>query len=250
MANVIRWSLIFIIGGTMGYLIELVFRRTVHKKWINPGFLTGPCLPLYGIGTLCLYLISSIDYSFIQSEVWRAVFVIFVITFAMTFVEYITGLIFIKGMNVKLWDYTSRPGNIQGIICPLFTLFWGIIGAVYYLFIHKFVVVAAGWIDANPLYSYLIGIYFGVFIVDICYSFHVVAKIRTWAKENDIVVKYEAFKLSVQNKAQQIKEKTSFFFGIHGKKDLDGDLEDYAGEEKKKKFKSWKFFKRNNNTNG
>ena len=100
MVYLIRYSLIFILGGTLGYLLELVFRRIVHKKWVNPGFLTGPCLPLYGVGVLCLYLICSINYDFIPSPFWRAVFVIGVITASMTLVEYITGLIFIKGMNV------------------------------------------------------------------------------------------------------------------------------------------------------
>lgn len=41
-------SALFIIGGSTGWLIELVFRRIAHGKWINPGFLSGPCLPLYG----------------------------------------------------------------------------------------------------------------------------------------------------------------------------------------------------------
>lgn len=232
MVYLIRYSLIFILGGTLGYLLELVFRRIVHKKWVNPGFLSGPCLPLYGVGVLCLYLICSLDYGFIKSDFWRAVFVIVVITAAMTLVEYITGLIFIKGMNVKLWDYSDRKGNIQGIICPLFTFFWGVIGAIYYLFINKFFVNAVEWINANPWYSYVIGIYFGIFIVDIIYSFNVVAKIRAWAKEKDVVVKYEAFKLSVVKKANEFKQKTSFFFNLHGKRDLSKELETYADENK------------------
>ena len=41
MKYLIICSLIFILGGTLGYLIELIFRRIVHKKWVNPGFLTG-----------------------------------------------------------------------------------------------------------------------------------------------------------------------------------------------------------------
>lgn len=234
MKYLIICSLIFILGGTLGYLIELIFRRIVHKKWVNPGFLTGPCLPLYGVGTLCLFLISSLDYSFISSPVWRAVFVIAIITAAMTLVEYITGLIFIKGMNIKLWNYSDRWGNIQGIICPLFTLFWGIIGAVYYLFLHKFFVGAAEWLGENPWFSFGVGIYLGIFIVDIFYSFRVVAKIRMWAKEKNVVVRYEAFKLSAAKKAQEIKEKFNFFFGLHNKKDLNGDLENYVGDEHKK----------------
>lgn len=234
MKYLIICSLIFILGGTLGYLIELIFRRIVHKKWVNPGFLTGPCLPLYGVGTLCLFLISSLDYSFISSPVWRAVFVIAIITAAMTLVEYITGLIFIKGMNIKLWDYSDRWGNIQGIICPLFTLFWGIIGAVYYLFLHKFFVGAAEWLGENPWFSFGVGIYLGIFIVDIFYSFRVVAKIRMWAKEKNVVVRYEAFKLSAAKKAQEIKGKFNFFFGLHNKKDLNGDLENYVDDEHKK----------------
>ena len=139
MVYLIRYSLIFILGGTLGYGLELVFRRIVHKKWVNPGFLTGPCLPLYGIGVLCLYLICSFDYGFIESDFWRAVFVIVLITAAMTLVEYITGLIFIIGMNVKLWDYSDRKGNIQGIICPLFTLqFLPILSKSYFLVVIKF----------------------------------------------------------------------------------------------------------------
>ena len=54
----------------------------------------------------------------------------------MTFTEYIAGLIFIKGLKIKLWDYSNRRGNIQGIVCPLFSLLWGLIAAgfVYLLF--------------------------------------------------------------------------------------------------------------------
>ena len=33
---------IFYLGSTFGWTIELFFRRIVHKKWVNPGFLIGP----------------------------------------------------------------------------------------------------------------------------------------------------------------------------------------------------------------
>ena len=85
----------------------------------------------------------------------------------------------------------------------------------------------------NPWFSFGVGQYFGVFIVDICYSFKVVAKVRKWAKDKQIVVKYEAFKLSAAKKAQEIKEKFDFFFGLRNKKDLNGDLDNYLNDEKK-----------------
>ena len=95
MQTLLRLSIIYIFGGTVGWISEFFFRRAVHKKWINPGFLVGPNLPLYGTGITLLYAICSIDYSFIPSPLWRNVFIIFVITAAMTAIEYVTGLIFI-----------------------------------------------------------------------------------------------------------------------------------------------------------
>ena len=100
MQTFLKLCLVYIIGGSAGWVMDFFFRRFAHKKWVNPGFLVGPNLPLYGTGTLALYLISSADYAFITSEAWRAVFVVVMITFARTFIEYITGGIFIKGMKV------------------------------------------------------------------------------------------------------------------------------------------------------
>lgn len=231
MKYLIICSLIFILGGTLGYLIELIFRRIVHKKWVNPGFLTGPCLPLYGVGTLCLFLISSLDYSFISSPVWRAVFVIAIITAAMTLVEYITGLIFIKGMNIKLWDYSDRWGNIQGIICPLFTLFWGLIGAAYYLFVHARIVGAVEWLCSNLQYSFFVGMYFGVFVIDMAHSFKVGVKIKKFASDHKLIVRIEELKLEAKLRADEFKKRHSFLFPLSGRIDLNSELSNYESKK-------------------
>lgn len=231
MKTFITLCLLFIVGGTCGWAIELFFRRFVHKKWVNPGFLAGPCLPLYGTGVVFLYIICSLDYSFIASEVWRAVFVIALITVVMTLVEYVTGLIFIVGLKVKLWDYSKRPGNIQGIICPLFTFFWGVIGAAYCLFVHPLLMKAVAWINLNEIYSFFIGMYYGILVIDIFYSFNVVNKIRAWAKEKNVTVKLEEFRLSVKLKAEQIKQKTNFLLSFKTKNSLNEELDDYNNSE-------------------
>ena len=45
--------ILFIIGAILGWILELFYRRFITmKKWINPGFLKGPYLPIYGIGVL------------------------------------------------------------------------------------------------------------------------------------------------------------------------------------------------------
>ena len=48
-------AFIFMIFSVIGWVIELFFRRFVStKRWINPGLLKGPYLPIYGIGVLFL----------------------------------------------------------------------------------------------------------------------------------------------------------------------------------------------------
>ena len=52
---------LFFIGSVLGWCVEVLFRRCfTAKKWINPGFLTGPYLPLYGFGVAGLFGISLI----------------------------------------------------------------------------------------------------------------------------------------------------------------------------------------------
>ena len=162
---------------------------------------------------------------------WRAVFVIALITVVMTLVEYVTGLIFIVGLKVKLWDYSKRPGNIQGIICPLFTFFWGVIGAAYCLFVHPLLMKAVAWINLNEIYSFFIGMYYGILVIDIFYSFNIVNKIRAWAKEKNVTVKLEEFRLSVKLKAEQIKQKTNFLLSFKTKNSLNEELDEYNNRE-------------------
>ena len=50
---------LFMVGSFGGWVLELIYRRYFSShKWINPGFLVGPCLPLYGFGVTFLFLIS------------------------------------------------------------------------------------------------------------------------------------------------------------------------------------------------
>ena len=41
---------LFYMGSSVGWVLELFYRRFEHKKWVNPGFLVGPYLPIYGLG--------------------------------------------------------------------------------------------------------------------------------------------------------------------------------------------------------
>ena len=116
-------TFLFFTGSLIGWGIELIFRRFFSKnnperKWINPGFLTGPYLPLYGFSLVILFLLSYIDVSFISNPHLQKAVLFALMALCITFFEYIAGMIFIVGMKIRLWDYSKNWGNIKGIICP------------------------------------------------------------------------------------------------------------------------------------
>ena len=175
-------STLFVIGSLVGWVIELFFRRFVsQKKWMNPGFLVGPYLPIYGFGVLCLYAVSNISFGI--SEEWLDIVIhILLIGVLMTVVEFLAGLIFIKGLHVKLWDYSNRKGNIMGIICPSFSLIWLAVGSLYFFFLNPSLVKVIGWISENLIYTYFIGGVVGAMIVDFAYSLHLGIKVKQFAE--------------------------------------------------------------------
>ncbi len=206
MIETAKLLMIFFFGSVSGWIVELFFRRFVSsKKWVNPGFLQGPCLPLYGFGLVFLYLICSVDLSFLNlSEIYEILVKMALISVSLTLVEYIAGLIFIKGMKIKLWDYSKQWGNIQGIVCPLFSFFWSVIGFVYYLTLHPLIVDAVNFLGQNQIFSFFIGIVFGIFLIDLFNSFKIAARIRAFAKEKRIVVYYETFKNTLKTDFNEV----------------------------------------------
>ncbi|MGM9873932.1 MAG: putative ABC transporter permease [Bacilli bacterium] len=217
---------LFVIGSLVGWIGEVLFRRIFsQKKWVNPGFLVGPYLPLYGFGTIALYLLSNVDLSFIGIDNLSPLGIIIKILFigvSLTIIEFIAGLIFIKGMNLKLWDYSKRKGNIMGIICPLFSLLWLIAGSIYYFFINPYLVYAIKWLEevSNNIYYFFIGIVVGMMITDFAYSMHIATKISSLAKKSKIIIDLEKLKEKIKEKSiksietinTKLKAKKPFFF--------------------------------------
>ena len=191
-------AFIFFIGSLAGWLLELIFRRffsraNPSRKWINPGFLVGPYLPLYGFSLCVVYLLMALS---------------------VTLIEYFAGLIFIKGMHVKLWDYSDEKFNIQGIICPKFTFFWYLLSAIYYFLIHPNIIHSIEWLAGNLWFSFFVGLFYGVFLIDVGYSLNILNNIQKFAKENDIIVQYEAFRKHIGELRNEFKEKERFVFSM------------------------------------
>ncbi len=210
-------AFLFFIGSVLGWTAELFFRHFIsagnpRRKWINPGFCTGPYLPLYGFGLCLLYLIATAE-RFVATNFpfLDKLITLFVMAAAMTAIEYIAGIFCLKITKVRLWDYSDEKWNIRGIICPKFSLIWAILGAVYYFFVHSHILGSLKWLSDNLAFSFFIGLFFGIFIIDAINSAHLVAKLKTFAEENDVVVKYEAVKAYIRAGHEERKQKYSFF---------------------------------------
>ena len=198
-------STLFVIGSLIGWIIELFFRRFVsQKKWMNPGFLTGPYLPIYGFGVLVLYAVSNIPLG-ITNQIVDIIVRILIIGVGMTVVEFIAGLIFIKGLKVKLWDYSDRKGNILGIICPSFSLIWLVVGSLYYFLLNPFLVEGISWISENLIYTYFVGMVMGAMAVDFAYSIHLATKLKEYKEIADL--RFEDFKKELRNRIEQLRKK-------------------------------------------
>lgn len=222
-------AFLFFIGSTLGWCIEVVFRRIfTAKKWINPGFLTGPYLPLYGFGTVGLFGISLIPIH--TGMYWLdSLLIILIMGNAMTFIEYVAGLIFIQGLKIKLWDYSNRYANIQGIICPLFSVLWMLVGAFFYFIISPYCINAVVWFVNHIAFAFFVGLFFGVFLVDFGHSINLTAKITSFAKKHEIIVSFEKLKESIKERREKRGKKANFVFPFKSESFAD-ELDDYKNE--------------------
>ena len=230
---------LFFIGSMLGWVLEVLFRRFfTAKKWINPGFLTGPYLPLYGFGVVGLFGISLIPIN--TGYYWLdSLLIVLIMGAAMTLIEYIAGLIFIKGMKIRLWDYSNRWGNIQGIICPLFSLFWLAVSAFFYFVIDNTVIEAVTWFVHHIEFAFVVGMFMGVFLVDLGHSLDISVRIRRFADEHKVVVNFEKLKETLYDKIVELEHKhPNFcfpFLKLSGfKQQLTDEKEkfSYSGKEK------------------
>ena len=124
-----KWLLLFYLYCFIGWIWESCYVSLKKHKWINRGFLKGPLLPIYGSGAIVV-LISTLT---VENNL-LLVFVIGVIS--ATILEYITGVAMEKLFHVRYWDYSKEPFNINGHICLISSLAWGVFSVLLVRFVN------------------------------------------------------------------------------------------------------------------
>ncbi|MBI4979607.1 MAG: putative ABC transporter permease [Spirochaetes bacterium] len=118
MQIIVPYLFCFVISSVAGWFVESAYRTVTEKKLINSGFLQGPFIPVYGFGSLIIYLFYSLH--LFDNPVVE----ITIISVLLTALEYVTSLVMEKVLHVKWWDYSNYPLNIDGRVCLLFSFYW------------------------------------------------------------------------------------------------------------------------------
>lgn len=191
----LRFIFIFFIGCIFGWILEVFYRRIEAKKWVNPGFLTGPYLPIYGFAFCTL----TDFYLIFESMSIHPIFIILIMGISLTIIELIGGILLDKGFSLKLWDYSNIWGNYKGLICPIFSFFWTLIGSIYYFFIAEHILNLLEWFNNNVSFSFILGMFFGILIIDFIYSTELLYKVKELLDFNNIELKFEELKSNIKN---------------------------------------------------
>lgn len=106
------YCILFFIYSLIGWLMEVLLTLYNEHKFVNRGFLLGPCCPIYGFGCIILYLL--------LKPYTNNVIVLFILTlFTCSVIEYITSYFMEKIFHLRWWDYSNLKYNLNGRICQI-----------------------------------------------------------------------------------------------------------------------------------
>lgn len=111
----------FIIYSFFGYVIETLFGIATMGVWqCRQSFLYGPFLGIYGVGAVFILLFSQY---FNKNNV-----TLFLGGYAIgSMTEYLISFLTESLLETRWWDYSGNILNVNGRICLLYSIFWGIL---------------------------------------------------------------------------------------------------------------------------
>ena len=128
--------LIFIIGSIFGAYYEEIlhiikyFIKYSKFDWVSKrGLVYGPISPIYGIGSLIIYLLF-----YLKKRKWYQTFMLGSLFGGIY--EYIMGFLQEKLWGTISWDYSNKFLNINGRTTIPFMIFWGLLVLIFVYIIY------------------------------------------------------------------------------------------------------------------
>ena len=124
--NIYKVMLILFIGSFAGVVVEMLWCYINHGYFESrSGLVYGPFNMLYGIGAAAL---SILLYRYRNRGRWLSFLGGMIIG---SIVEYACSWWMELTFGSRSWDYSHMPLNINGRICLLYSIFWGILGVMW-----------------------------------------------------------------------------------------------------------------------
>lgn len=210
----------FIIYSILGYVIETLFGIVTKGVWESrKSFLYGPFCAIYGIGAVIMVVLLH-KYIKKYNTLFVAGFIIGSV------VEYLVSLLGEMLLNVKWWDYSNMPLNIDGRICVYFSIFWGFL-AIYLI------------CSVNPKVDRLINWIKSKFTRDSYYILKILTSIIILIMFVDcivtgIAVNFFLVRMKVENNLNvpNIEKITDFYNEIYSNEKLTNFIYKHFGNEK------------------
>lgn len=161
--------LLFIIYSVTGWIIEVIATYPDTKCFVNRGFLIGPYCPIYGNCAIAMILL--------LHNVTNPILLFILSIIICSAGEYVTSYVMEKLFHARWWDYTKNKFNLNGRICLVNSLAFGVLGFLLIKFVNPFVVGLITKLSPTMMnilfYTILI-----LFLIDNVISFKVIFKIK------------------------------------------------------------------------
>lgn len=115
MKNFMKLLFLFVVGGLIYVMIEMVFRGHSHPT-------------MFVVGGLCFLICGDLN----EIISWEMPFLAQMIlgSIIITSVELIAGLILNVWLGLGIWDYSNMPFNYKGQICLPYSLLWCLLSGI------------------------------------------------------------------------------------------------------------------------
>ena len=178
MTELYRYLCYFFIYAFFGWCIEVCFAAFKHGVFVNRGFLNGPVCPIYGVGVCAVV--------FALSPLKKNFLLLFLGSVLLTSaLEWLTGFVLEKVFHQKWWDYSDMPFNLQGYICPLFSVLWGLACLLIMDIVHPGIEKLVAWLPLKAGIP-IVSVFGVVFLVDIVLTVMTMLKLNQTEKIDEL----------------------------------------------------------------
>jgi uncharacterized membrane protein len=166
--------ILFIIYSFMGWILEVLDIKIENGKWVNRGMLMGPVCPIYGVCCILIIIL-------LKKYVYDPLVFFIIASLLCGIVEYLTSFLLEKIFKLRWWDYSNRLFNINGRVCLINMILFGLMCTAMMYYINPFI---SNLVEMMPIITLnitasVIGV---LFVLDILISFNVLFNLKNITK--------------------------------------------------------------------